>query len=113
MTAGRKIRTFACILLVLALCAPMLALAGPAARTDSAAEFRALAPASSTLCLARAGVRQDQARQRSSAPSVFTLISLRAGVSDPGRLAARVQCLLPNSLRSGGPRAGRSPPAIS
>lgn len=113
MTAGRKIRTFACMLLVLSLCVPTLALAAPAAPPDSAAEFRALAPPSSTLCLARAGVRQGQARQRSSAPSVFPLISQRAGVSDPGRLAARVQCLVPTSLRSGGPRTGRSPPPIS
>jgi hypothetical protein len=113
MTAGHKIRPFACVLLVLSLCAPALSLAAPAARPDSAAEFRALAPPSSTLCLARAGVRQNQARQRSSAPSVFPLISQRAGVSDPGRLAAPVQYLIPTSLRSGGPRTGRSPPSIS
>jgi hypothetical protein len=112
MTARYTARVLLCVLLALSLCAPMLAIASPAADRDRAAEFRSLAP-SSTVLLSRAGARHDHARQHPSAPSIFTLVPLHDGASNPGRPAAAVQCRLPRSLWTAGPWTGRSPPAIS
>jgi hypothetical protein len=113
MTPKSKTRSLACVLLALSLCAPILAIAAPPADRHCASEFRALAPPSSTVLLTRAGARHDHAGQRPSAPSLFTLIPLAGDASDPGRLAAAVERLLPRSLWTVAPRTGRSPPAIS
>lgn len=86
-----------CVLLVLSLCAPVLALAAP----------------SSTVLVTRGGTLHDHACQRPSAPSLFTLIPLHGGESDPGRLAAAVEHHAPRSRWTAGPRTGRSPPTIS
>ncbi len=101
------------MLLVLALCAPMLAIAAPAADIDRAIEFRALAPPSSTVLLTRGGARHDHARQRPSAPSLFTLVPVDGAASDPGRLTAASERHLPHSLWTAEPRTGRSPPSVS
>ncbi len=101
------------MLLVLSLCAPMLAIAAPATDIDRATEFRALATPSSTVLLTRAGVRHDQARQRPSAPSLFTLVPVDGAASDPGRLIAASERRLQHCLWTAEPRTGRSPPSIS
>ena len=113
MTATSKTRPLVCVLLVLSLCAPMLAIAAATADRDCATEFRALAAPSSTVLLTRAGVTHDHARQRPCAPSLFTLIPLYGGRSDSGGLAAALERRVPSSLWTGGTRTGRSPPAIS
>jgi hypothetical protein len=113
MTARFTIRPLTCVLLVLSLCAPVLAIAAPAANPDRATEFRALATPSLTLLLTRADARQDHARQRPSTPSLFTVVPLHGGASDRGRLAVAVERHAPRSLWIAGPRTGRSPPAIS
>jgi hypothetical protein len=113
MKASSKTRTLACVLLVLSLCAPMLAIGAPTADRDRTAEFRALAAPSSVVLLSRAGIRHDHARQRQSASSVFTLIPLHGDGFDPGRFAESADARTPRSLRTGGPLTGRSPPAIS
>jgi hypothetical protein len=113
MTGSATTRRLVCVLLAVSLCAPILAVAAPAAADcDCAADFRALAAPSSTVLLTGAGARQH-ARQRPSAPSLFTLIPLHGGGSDPGRFAAGVERRSPRSLWTAGPRTGRSPPAIS
>src|SRR5690242_667868 len=114
MSATSKTRTLVCILLALPLCAPMLATAAPAAADrNSATELRSLATLTSTVLLARSGASHDHAGQRPSAPSLFTLIPVPTGGSDPCRLAAAVERRLPDSLWTGAPPTGRSPPAIS
>jgi hypothetical protein len=113
MTPRFTTRSLLCALLVLSLCAPVLAIAAPAADRDRAAEFRALAAPSSSVLLTRAGTRDDHARQRPSTASVFTLLPLHGDASDPGRLAAAVERHAPRSLWTAEPRTGRSPPAIS
>ena len=102
-----------CVLLVLSLCAPAVALAAPTTDLDREAEFRAVVAPSSTVLLTRAGARDDHARQRPSAPSVFTLVALHGGATDSGCLAGAVDRHAPQSLWIGGPRTGRSPPSIS
>jgi hypothetical protein len=113
MTARFTTRPVVCVLLVLALCAPVLAIAAPAANRDRATEFRVIAAQSSTILLRPAGAGHDHARQRSSAPSLFTLVALHGGGSDPGRLAAAVDCHAGRTLWTAGPPTGRSPPTIS
>jgi len=113
MSARSAIRTLTCVLLVFSLCAPALAIAGPAEDRDRATEFRSVAAPSSAVLVTRGGALQDHARQRPSAPSVFTLIPLHGGESDPGRLAVAVEHHAPLSFWNAGPRTGRSPPAIS
>jgi hypothetical protein len=112
MTARSTTRPLVCVLLAISLCAPILAIAAPARNPDVVTELRAVAP-SSALVLARMGARYDQARHRSSAPSVFVLNPLQGAVSDSGRLGAATEGRLPRSLPPGGPRTGRSPPSIS
>jgi hypothetical protein len=102
-----------CVLLVLSLCAPVLAIAAPAEDRNRATEFRGLAVPSSIVLVTRGGTLHEHARQRPSAPSLFTLIPLHGGESDPGRLAAVVEHHGPRSLWTAGPRTGRSPPTIS
>jgi hypothetical protein len=113
MTASFTTRPLVCVLLVLSLCAQVLAFAAASADRDRASEFRALAAPSSTVLLSRDGARQDQARQRSSAPSLFTPVPLHGGASNSARLASTVERRAPLSLWTAGPRTGRSPPAIS
>jgi hypothetical protein len=113
MIVTSKTRPLFCVLLALSLCAPTSAIAASQADRNGAAEVRALAPPSPTILFTRAGARHDQASQRPSAPSLFAVLPLDAAGSDPGRLDAAVQRRLPRSLWTGGPRTGRSPPAIS
>jgi hypothetical protein len=113
MTPRFTTRSLLCVLLLLSLCAPVLAIASPAADRDRATEFRALAAPSSAVLLTRAGARHDHARQRPSTLSVFTVVPLHSAASDPGRLAAAVERTAPRSLWTAEPRTGRSPPAIS
>src|SRR4051812_46089220 len=113
MTARSKSRALVCVLLALSLCAPILAIATPAVKQCGAAEFRVVAAQHSAVLLTRDGGGHDQARQRSSAPSLFTLIPLDSRGDDPVRVSAAVARLLPSSLWTGAPRSGRSPPAIS
>jgi hypothetical protein len=113
MTARSTTRSLVCLLLVFALCAPVLAIAAPAESRDRATELRGLAVPSSTVLMTRNGARHDHGRLRPSAPPVFTLVSLQGSVSDPGRLAAAVERYTPRPLWSPGPWTGRSPPTIS
>ena len=113
MTARSTTRQLMCALLVLSLFVPAVAIAAPAADRDRATEFRAFAAQSSTVLMTRGGTVHDNARQRSSAPSIFTLIPLHGGASDRGRYAAVVEHRAPRSLWTAGPRTGRSPPTIS
>ncbi len=113
MTARATARPLMCLLLVLSLWAPMVAIATAGEDRNCATEFRTLAAPSSSVLLTRAGARHDQARQRLSAPALFTLVELRCGGSDPGSVAAAVRPRLVRSLWTAGLRAGRSPPAIS
>ena len=113
MTARSKTRPLVCVLLVLSLCACMLAIAAPTADRACATEFRALAAPSSTVLLTRAGTRHDHARQAASAPSLFTLVPLHGGAFDAGRLAGAIERHEPRSRWTAGPRTGRSPPMIS
>jgi hypothetical protein len=112
MIVTSKTRPLFCVLLALSLCAPTLAIAASQADRNGAAEICAVA-APPTILFTRAGARHDQASQRASAPSLFTVLPLDGAGSDPGRLDAAVKCRLPRSLWTGAPRTGRSPPAIS
>ena len=76
-----------CVLLVLSLCTPIVAIAAPVTDGDRAIEVRTIAVPSSTVLLSRAGDRPDHAHQRGSAPSLFTPVPLDGGASDRGRLA--------------------------
>ena len=92
MTARSTTRPLVCVLLVLCLCALAPRDRRPRWRNAIApTEFRALAAPYSTVLLTRAGDPHDHARQRPSAPSLFTLVPLHGGDSDPGRLAAAVE----------------------
>lgn len=102
-----------CVLAALSLCAPMLAIAAPAADAGRASEFRALAAPSSTALLSRAGVRHDHARQRASAPSLFTLVPLDRAASDRGCFRVAGEHRVPRSIWTAEARSGRSPPSIS
>jgi hypothetical protein len=112
MTTGSTTRRLMCVLLVVCLCLQVLAIAAPARDRNASAEFRAVAP-SSAILLTRGSSGHDHARDRLSAPSLFTVIPQRCGDSDPGRLAAAVERQGPRSLWTAGPRTGRSPPVIS
>jgi hypothetical protein len=113
MTASSKARPLGAILLVLSLCAPMLANARPAADRDRATEFRALATPSSTVLLTCNGARYDHVRQRPSAPSLLTLLPVDSTDSDPGRLTGAGESRFLYSLWTEAPRTGRSPPWVS
>jgi hypothetical protein len=100
MPARATTRLFVCLLLVFSLCAPIVAIAAPAAHANRAAEFRALAaPAGS--------------HHRPATPSLFTVVPLHTATSDPGHRAATVELRAPRSIWTAQPRTGRSPPAIS
>jgi hypothetical protein len=111
MTARPTTRPFVCVLLVLSFFASMAAIAAPAAECERATEMRAVAAASSTVLMSRAGAPNDHARQRPSGPSCFTLVRLHDSASDPGRLSATVEGCYPASISNAEPRTGRSPPA--
>jgi len=113
MMASSKTRLLGCVLLVVCLCAPMLAFAAPAADSDRAMEFRALATPFSTVLLSRTGARHDDVRRRPSTPSLLTLVPLDGSACDPGRLAVASERRLAHSLCDAEPRTGRSPPRIS
>jgi len=113
MTARSTIRPLVGALLVLSLCAPVLKISAPAADRDRTTEFRALAAPSFNVLLTRSGGRYDRARQRPSAPSIFTLVRLHTGESDPRRLTPAVGRQTCRSIQTAGPRTGRSPPGVS
>src|SRR5436305_13847898 len=99
MTARATTRLFVCLLLVLSLCAPMFAIAAPAAHPNRAAKFRALAAPTTG------------SQQRPTTPSLFTVVPLHTAPSDPGRrAAATVPARAPRSLPTAGQRTARSPP---
>ena len=112
MTRTITIRRYMCTLVVLSLCAPMVAIAAPAVSSDHAAEFRGLAALPSIVLLARADGRQDHAR-RSSRPFFVILVPRCAGEPDLVRVAAGTRRYAPRWFFAAGPRTGRSPPAIS
>jgi len=99
-----------CVLLVLFLCAPIVAIAAPAADRDRAIEFRTLGAPSSTVLMSRSGVGYDRARLRPSAPTLLILVPSDSTASDPGHFTAAIERRLPPSLWIAGPRTGRSPP---
>jgi hypothetical protein len=113
MSSTSTTRPIVCVLLVLSFCALVLVPAAPMADRDSATEFRTVAAPCSTVLLTRVGAGHDHARQRPSSPSLFTLVPLHRGASDPGRLVAAVERNAPPFLWTAGPRTGRSPPTIS
>ena len=108
MTVRSTIRRHLCTLLVLPLCAPILATAQRCGDCNSAISLRALSthPAS-ILTLVE---RHARARQHPSATSPFTLGSHDGPASDRGRFAAAGEPAVRPSLRAAGPRTGRSPP---
>jgi len=113
MTARFTIRSITCFLVILSLSTPSLAIAATAADRNRATEFRDLAAPHSAILGTGLGARHDRARQRPSAPSLFTLVPLDRGVADPGRLGSVIERRLPHSSWTAGPWTGRSPPAIS
>ena len=113
MTANSRTRPLLCVLLVLSFCAPMLAVAAPVMDRDGATQFSVVSTQSSSVLLTRAGVSHDHARQRPSAPSLFTLVTLQGGAFDRGRFVQALERRIPRALWNAGPRTGRSPPAIS
>ncbi len=113
MTARSTARPLMCVLLVLSLGAPMVALTTTGADRACATEFRAFAAPPSTVLLVRAGAKFDQVRQRPSAPAPFTPVEFRYGGCNPGWLVAAIEPQFVRSVWTAGPRTGRSPPAIS
>jgi hypothetical protein len=112
MTSRFIIRPYVCALVVLSLCAPMVAVATPAVSRDRRTEYRALAAPSSIVLLTRADVRQDHPR-RPSTPVALIPVPLRGGEPDLVRLAAATKGYAPRCLFTAGPRTERSPPTIS
>jgi hypothetical protein len=113
MTVRSITRRLMCVLLAVALCAPVLAIAAPGPDRGRAAELCALPAHSFGILLARAGNGHQQGRHRPSAPSFFTLVPLNGRGSDSGRLAAPLQTHTPHSVWAAAARTGRSPPTIS
>jgi hypothetical protein len=113
MTANSRTRPLLCVLLVLSLCAPMIAIAAPVMDRDGATQFSIVSTPSSFVLLTRAGALHDHARLRPSAPSLFTLVTLQVGALSATRFVEAVERRIPRSLWEAGPRTGRSPPAIS
>jgi len=109
MIARSETRAFVCVLILLSLCAPILAIAARAANRDRAIELRTLGPLSSTVLLTRAVAGYVHARHRPAAPTLFTIVPADTA-SDPGHLAAGVESRLTRSLWIAGSRTGRSPP---
>jgi hypothetical protein len=110
MTKRPTTRLFVCALLVLPLCAPILAIAAPTAERDGTSEFRVFQELSQSVLLTSTGARQDHARQRPVAPSVFTLVPFHGAGVYCGRLGLRVENAVQPSLWAAGPRTGRGPP---
>jgi hypothetical protein len=113
MTARSTIRTLTCVLLVPFLCLQALATAASAADPGRSVEFRSMAAPSSTVLLTRDSAHRDHARQRPTAPSLFTFIPQHGGDSDPGGLAGAVERHIRCALWTADLRTGRSPPTIS
>jgi hypothetical protein len=70
--------------LVLFLSAPILSVAAPTAERERAIEFAILRAASPAVLMTLAGSFSGHARQRSAAPSPFTLLPSENVASDPG-----------------------------
>jgi len=113
MTSRVTARIFTCVLLVVSLLAPTLAIAASTAESSCASEIRALAAPSSMVLLTRSGARHDQARQRPSAPSICALVSTGGTRRDPGQFAAAGERYLTPPVWIADTRTGRSPPSIS
>src|SRR5690349_10930067 len=96
MTNRSALLPYACALVVLSLCAPMVAMAPPAVNGHSPAGFRALAAPSSIVLLTRCHARQDHPRP--STP--FLLIAVPLGGREPDlvRLAAASKRFAPRRL---------------
>jgi hypothetical protein len=107
---GPTTRLVVCALLILSLCAPILAIAGPGAERNGESDVRALSALSQSALLTGAGARPDHARQRPVAPSVFILVPLHRADSDRGRLDAAIESVTRPSLWAAGPRTVRGPP---
>src|SRR6478609_7871639 len=110
MTFRPTTRAVVCVLLVLFLCAPVVAIAAPAADRERAIEFRTLGAPCSMVVMNRGGAGYDHARPRPCAPTLLTLVPLDSAASDPGHFTAAIERRLPRSLWIAGPRTGRSPP---
>src|SRR5581483_7115816 len=109
MTTRSTIRSFVCVLLVLSLCAPVLASADRDGDCSHSIERQTFQAASSAVIIAGART-QYGVSQRISPPALFFIVSYDSAASDRGHRIASVGHRLLRSLCTPRLRTGRSPP---
>ena len=110
MTLRSTTRSLRYILLVLSLCAPICAIAAPAAERDCAIEFATLRVPSPKALITPAGLFYDHARKFPSASSLFTLVPFENAAVDPGHLFVPIAARTPGSRWIPALADPRSPP---
>lgn len=105
-------RSLQYILLVLCLCAPIRAIAAPAAERDRATEFATLRVPCPTVLIIRGGRLYDHGRQFDSASSFFTVVPFENPAVDPGHFVRTIEHRTTGLLWIP-PSAGQRSPPIS